>query len=688
EVARDQMLIYVNDKPRITSRPETERLLAGNLFAYRIQVDDRNSDARIDFRLESGPEGMVLDRNGILTWRTNETHHDNYQVVISATDGFDKDVQTFILNINAQLTLTSTAPHIARPQKPYTYEVSIFQPGSERQYTYSLPIGPEGMTIGQDGIISWTPSKTQLDTQRFQVRITDGVSEDIQDGWVYVNAPPRIVSPPLPSMAIMAGDTLRLSFAGRDPNGDNPLQWVISKGPLEMTIDSSGQLIWPTNMSDLDAHRFTVELSDGMDKTPFRGVAFVNSQLTITSTPLDSAVVGRRYAYQVTKRDDNLATLLKFRRPTVVTDMDHSHAYRIEIQDDKYQRDLQRYLARFKEQKNIYVNKPQRPAEGQVAEAARVDLKEAVTHLFVDNDDLIVIFVSPLPGAVELEDVLWEFFEGGRGVMPKYQADPVPLVHYSLREFPDGMQVSDDGVIIWTPTPTQAGRHQVRLSVSDGYTKDEQAFQMYANYIPAIISQPDTLADAEARFSYLLQVDDRNEDAQLNYRLIKAPDGMQVDSRGLVTWLPTVEQLNWQEFIVEVSDGYGSDQQATTLFVNMSPRVISQPKPVALNNYEYAYRLVAEDLNRDPVRYKAIKLPRYSEFDARTGLFKWRPRSLQKGPNDVIFEITDSHGGVTLHEFQVHVFQDPSRERFLFTSWPLMMAFAGVIFVLGLTVGG
>ncbi|MEE9464445.1 MAG: VCBS repeat-containing protein, partial [Candidatus Neomarinimicrobiota bacterium] len=81
EVVRDQMLIYVNDKPRITSRPETERLLAGNLFAYRIQVDDRNSDARNDFRLESGPEGMVLDRNGILTWRTDETHHDNYQVV-------------------------------------------------------------------------------------------------------------------------------------------------------------------------------------------------------------------------------------------------------------------------------------------------------------------------------------------------------------------------------------------------------------------------------------------------------------------------------------------------------------------------------------------------------------------------------------------------------------------------------
>ena len=688
EVVRDQMLIYVNDKPRITSRPETGRLLAGNLFAYRIQVDDRNADARLDFRLESGPEGMILDRNGILTWRTNEAHHDNYQVVISATDGFDKDVQTFTVNVNAQLTLTSTAPNIARAQKLYNYEVTVFQPGSEKQYTYSLPQAPEGMTISQDGIISWTPTKAQLDTHHFQVRITDGISEDVQGGWVYVNAPPRIIDAPPAAVTIMAGDTLELNFKAADPNQISSLQWVISKGPLEMNIDSTGRLIWPTTLDDLDAHRFTVELADGMDKTPFRGVVFVNSQLTIESAPVDSAVVGRTYLYRVKTRDDNQATLLKFRRPTVITDLDHTHGYRVEVQDDKFRRDLPRYIARFKERKNIYVNRPQRPQAGETARAARVDLKEAVIHLFVDNEDLIVIFVSPLPGAVDLEDVLWEFFEGGRGLMPKYRAQPVPLVYFSLREFPDGMTVTDDGLIKWVPTPNQAGSHQVRLVVSDGYTRDEQAFEVYANYAPAILSQPDTLASSEKRYIYQLQVDDRNEDAQLSYRLIKAPAGMQVDSRGRVTWAPTVEQLNWHEFIVEVSDGHATDRQATTLFVNMPPRLISRPKPVALNNYDYSYRLVAEDLNHDPIKYKALKLPRFSEFDARTGLFKWRPRTLQKGPNDIIFEITDSHGGVTLHEFQVHVFEDPSRERFLLTSWPLMMAFAGIIFVLGVTVGG
>jgi hypothetical protein len=366
----------------------------------------------------------------------------------------------------------------------------------------------------------------------------------------------------------------------------------------------------------------------------------------------------------------------------------HTAAFEVEIQDDKMAQELPRYLAQFRNTKNIYINKPQRPAGADPAQAARIDLKQAVKHLFIEEDRLIVVIQDPAQGMVDLEDVLWELFQGGRGIMPRYNAEPVALVNFNLNEFPDGMTVSHDGIITWSPTPNQAGSHSVRLMVSDGFTRAEQIFEIYANYPPIIVSQPDTMATIGKRYVYQVNVDDKNSDAKLTYRLVKAPEGMKVDSRGFISWMPTVEQLNWHEFILEVSDGYAVDRQATTLFGNMLPRVISLPKPVALNSYEYNYRLVAEDLNRDEIRYQAVKLPRYSEFDERTGRFRWRPKGVQKGPNDVAFEIIDARGGVTLHEFQVHVFEDPSRRQFLFASWPLMLAFVGIIFVLGITVGG
>ncbi|GAF68825.1 unnamed protein product, partial [marine sediment metagenome] len=167
EVVRDQILIYVNDKPRITSQPESLNILAGHLFTCRTQVEDHNTDARIDYRLESGPEGMSIEPNGILSWLTNETHHDDYQVIISASDGFDKDIQTFTLNVNARLTITSAVPHLANIQKPYSYQVTVFQPGSRKDHVFSLLQAPEGMSIDRNGLISWTPIPAQGDTQFF-----------------------------------------------------------------------------------------------------------------------------------------------------------------------------------------------------------------------------------------------------------------------------------------------------------------------------------------------------------------------------------------------------------------------------------------------------------------------------------------------------------------------------------------
>jgi len=688
DVIREQLLFYVNDPPEIVSQPENLRLLAGNLFAYRISVNDRNSDARLDYRLESGPEGMTIDQGGILTWRTNETHHDDYQVVISVSDGFDRDIQSFTLNVNAQLTITSAVPRATQAGEPYEYQVTYFQPGARKEQVFSLPSAPEDMHIDQTGRLHWTPSPGQLDTQRFQVRITDGTAEDVQEGWVYVNALPEFTLRPQPISVVEAGDTLRLGFSGHDPNTGQSLTWSVFRGPVEMIIDSTGQLVWATSLQDIDATPYTVELSDGIGAVRHKGVAYVNRLVRITSmNPPDTATVRQAYSYAVQTRDENQSAVLKYRRPTVVANTSRTVTYEVNLQDDKFKREYPRYLAQFKQQKNIFINKPAKPTEGEVAQAARIDLKLHVKQIFAEDDRLVLVITNPDQGVVTLEDVLWEFFQGGRGIMPKYTAEVVPYTHFSLLEFPDGMTVSHDGVIDWTPAIAQAGLHPVRLMVSDGFTRDEQTFQIYANYPPAIISQADTLAQVEQPYTYQVRVDDKNDDAKLNYRLAGHPPGMAIDSKGLVTWMPTLEQINWREFEVVVSDGHAADHQATTLFINSTPRVISQPKAVALDSYEYTYRLVAEDLNQDDIRYKAIKIPRYSDFDVRTGLFRWRPRGVQKGANDIAFEIIDTHGGVTVHEFQVHVFEDPARKRMLFTGWPLLLAFAGALFVLGISIG-
>ena len=258
-------------------------------------------------------------------------------------------------------------------------------------------------------------------------------------------------------------------------------------------------------------------------------------------------------------------------------------------------------------------------------------------------------------------------------------------IKYTLLEFPDGMEIDEyTGVISWTPTVDQVDLQQVSYMVSDGYTKDEQSFEVYTNHQPVIVSSPPVSALVGEVFKYNIIVEDKNKDADLLFTLTKGPQGMQMSKTGKVVWIPKSAQINESKFSYEVSDGFSSDRQDGKVFVNINPNIISTPRPVALTGHQYKYRVVAEDLNKDRIAYKAVKLPKYSTFSKKTGVLNWKPRPNQRGPNDIILVAMDERGAMTSHEFQIHVFEDPSARQMISTGWPLLLSFVGVMFAWGM----
>ncbi|MCK5330422.1 MAG: hypothetical protein KAK01_03365, partial [Candidatus Marinimicrobia bacterium] len=165
--------------------------------------------------------------------------------------------------------------------------------------------------------------------------------------------------------------------------------------------------------------------------------------------------------------------------------------------------------------------------------------------------------------------------------------------------------------------------------------------------------------------------------------LHKAPTGLQMSRSGRVVWKPKPSQINLHKFTVQVSDGYREDIQTNQVFVNINPNILSTPKPVALVGYEYRYKMVVEDLNKDRITFRPLRLPKYAHFNPKTGQLSWKPRSGQKGPNDVIIMVVDERGAATSHDFQIHVFEDPSNRHFVNTGWPLLLTFVGVMFAWG-----
>jgi len=98
------------------------------------------------------------------------------------------------------------------------------------------------------------------------------------------------------------------------------------------------------------------------------------------------------------------------------------------------------------------------------------------------------------------------------------------------------------------------------------------------NGAPVIISEPITTATEDQLYSYQVEASDPNGD-NLSYSLIIKSEGMSINSEnGLITWVPTNNQVGIHQIIVEISDGKQSVTQRfeiEVINVNNPPQILS-----------------------------------------------------------------------------------------------------------------
>ena len=480
------------------------------------------------------------------------------------------------------------------------------------------------------------------------------------------------------------GEEYRFALDVFDPNKNDDLIFTAIEMPDGMRMDPyEGMIVWEPVRENIDFSKLHVKVSDGRSERMIVADYYVNAPINIVSIPLMQAGVGEEYNHQVITSDMNLDALLPYDEVIPLKSAQNYRIYSIQISDDVYAENIDRYIMDWNNSEAVYLSEDE--PDSLSLEVSRLNLKKYVDYIFWENERLNIIVESIDDRTVAIKDILWEFFQGNKGRPPKVVARKMSPIKYTLMEFPDGMEIDEySGVISWTPTLDQVDKQQVSYVVSDGYTKDEQSFEIYVNHQPVIVSSPPISALVGEVFKYNIIVEDKNKDADLLFTLTKGPQGMQMSKKGKVVWIPKSAQINENKFTYEVSDGYSSDRQDGKVFVNINPNIISTPRPVALTGHQYKYRVVAEDLNKDKVAYKAVKLPRYSTFSKNTGVLNWKPRPNQRGPNDIILVAMDERGAMTSHEFQIHVFEDPSARQMINTGWPLMLSFVGVIFAWGM----
>ena len=681
--SRDENLwVYVNDPPRFLTQPSITEFTAGSVFRYEPIVQDKNLDSKITFNLEVGPEGMIFE-NGILTWKTDSSHVEIYDVRLVATDGFERTAQEFKLFSRAGVKILSQAPLNASVGSEYNYSVKVWRQKPDEKINYKLFYGPEGMRVESNGSISWTPNPVQIDSVKYCIVVSHGVATDTQYVDLFVNHPPIIDSAPMLMNKINVGGIWDFDLKIRDPNKNDILTFTAHELPEGMRMDpQTGRLRWEPTMNELDFHSLKIEVSDQHEFRIIEADFFVNAPIQIISVPSMSAIIGEQYSYKLMINDKNKGALLPFKRVVKIEDISSVRIYSINIADDVALSNIDRFLGDWHNAEAIFYVDPKYPADSLMS---RLNLKKYTHSVFFEDNRLWVILETIDGRTIKIKDFLWEFFHGGKGKPPRVIVERINPVKFSLLDFPEGMEVENtSGTLKWTPTINQTDIQKITVVASDGYTKDEQTFEVYANHLPTIVSNSPKMALVGELFKYQIRVDDKNENADLEFNLLKGPHGMQMDRYGKILWVPKAAQINNNTFEVAVSDGYGTDVQMGKIFVNNAPTIVSNPKPVGLTGHSWRYKVSTEDLNGDKVAYRAVRMPKYARFDKKKAVIEWSPRKNQLGMNDFILMAVDEHGATSTHEFQVHIFHDPSSKQLVNTGWPLMLTFVGVVFAWGM----
>ncbi|HPA16325.1 MAG TPA: putative Ig domain-containing protein [Verrucomicrobiae bacterium] len=272
--------------------------------------------------------------------------------------------------------------------------------------------------------------------------------------------------------------------------------------------------------------------------------------------------------------------------------------------------------------------------------------------------------------------------------------DGHPLTWF-LVEGPDGMALHSSfgdprsAFISWSPSPDQTGAYPVTIRVIDGRGGEAtQSFTLEAavealNRNPVFDSFPQTTALPNTQYRYDIAVSDPDHDA-ITVTLALAPEGMILSSSSAssafllpssIIWSPTGDQIGTHTIILRATDARGAVTlqpfQLTVGSANHAPVILSVAPSQAVADLPYEYRLRARDPDGDAISFRLDSPPPGDfDFDATTGILRFRPTTGEIGTHPIEITALDGHNGESIQSYTLAVVADASNDPPVITSTP------------------
>ncbi|MEH6346034.1 MAG: putative Ig domain-containing protein [Bermanella sp.] len=631
----------INRAPKIVSQP-VKVAKENSPYRYRINVQDDDLDGVI-LSLDDGPEGMKLDSvSNSLYWSPNFDDEGNHSVVVVASDGEDEIEQTYQLtvnNVNRSPTLQMVKEQALIEGNHFDLQLNADDLDNS-DLAFQLVQGPKGMVLGKDDArIHWQAGFDQAGVHQVRVKTVDEENAEHELEFLInvnnINRKPKITTNPV--LIGLENQQYFYNFSAHDEDEDI-LTYKLLSAPEGMKIEgNNGYVSWTPNFNKAGNYEVALAVSDGFNEvSQIFNLDILNSNRApkIISKPVLKIAERQAYQYTLKSRDADHEvmeyTLLSAPEGMLLDKVSKQiiwrpdwhqaglHQVTVQVQDPHDGRDIQTF--------NLNVLNKNRAPQLSIVRQTEV-FENQDFHYQIDARD----------------------------------ADDDRL-KYKMISAPKGMKFdSYTHTLSWRPGFKHAGKHEVKVSVSDGKNMVSQNFTLKVkdkNRLPKFNSVAPSILNEGQEYQYKIRASDLDTD-ELKYSLIMSPEGMNVDERtGLINWKSNFEDAGQHGIEVLVEDGKGGNAiQAYRLFVkniNRKPKFTSEPVVKAKLGQPYRYQLLAKDDDWNVLSFNLITAPEDLRLDKQTHTLYWDKDKMKAGIHKVVVTLSDGNEALN-QEFNIAI---------------------------------
>ena len=632
-----------------------------SLIAFTASATDPDGDTLTYSILTQGLPGTptISPQLGQFSWTPPTAG--TFNVTLLASDGQLTDTESFQVNVTDASPVNQPPVIGVIPTQQVTvgtqlsFTVSATDSDAGDSISYSLNASaPTGAAINQSsGVVTWTPTATQIGTASFPVFASDGTDSVSRTATVVVVAAPVNNAPvlaPIGNQIVEAGEQLTFTATATDADAGSNLQFSLGPGaPAGATINAStGVFNWTPDPFQSGPVSITVEVTDGVD--------------TDSETFTVNVVTGQAPTIAaIADRSVQAGTLLEFTITATDPNPNDTQTWTLVSTDLPGAPQIGSSTGLFSWTPPVS-DGPGFQVTVRVTDSTGLSDTESftvnVTPATGNNTPPVLASIPAQTATVGQQFTL---------AASATDADNDTLSYFLDPTAPTGATINSvNGIFTWTPAT--AGTFTFPIFVSDGVDSVSQTATITVtgqgpggNNSPVIADIPNQSANAGSQLTFTVTATDADNDPLEFFLDPTAPNGASINAAtGVFTWTPSPNDAGPVSFPIFVTDGTATVSRNVSIVVddgpgggggggtNVAPSFGPQNDLTVAATSTLTATFTADDPDAgDTLTYTLVtqNLPGNPSINAQSGVFTWTPpASAAEMEFQVIIRATDLAG--------------------------------------------